>query len=207
MRLNILCFLILWMGTLPLLAQSSDYQNRFSASIIAGVNMAQIDGDDAAGYTKPGLNLGARGTARLAPIWDLGVEILFSQQGSQSPSLQGAPRNFYLHLNNIEVPVLILLKDWEISTEDGKDSYHRMQFGAGLSYNRILNATVAINGQDDPAVIDNFRKDYVMIVADLTFYFTKNWGLNVRWQRAPMNIRKDTYFNPYMFSLRAIFTL
>jgi len=55
--------------------------------------------------------------------------------------------------------------------------------------------------------IGGFRQNHVVLLGDINFFFTRNWGVNLRYARAPMNIRTDRLFNPYMFSIRALFAL
>ncbi len=193
-----------------LIAQAPE-QRTFSATIIAGFNASQIDGDETAGYRKLGLNVGARADILFAKKWQAGFEILFSQQGAQSQLIKGIPRNYYCHLNYIEVPLLIHFKDWEIVNEKNQ-TYHRFHFGVGASYNRLMGGKVLNNGilefeGNQLFDLGNFRKNHVMLMADINFYFTRNWGINLRYERAPMNIKTDTYFNPHMIVFRGLFTL
>ena len=192
-----------------LIAQAPE-KRTFSATIIAGLNASQIDGDESAGYRKIGLNIGARADILLAKRWQAGFEILFSQQGSQSQLIKGFPRKYYCHLNYIEVPLLIHFKDWEITNEKNQ-TYHRFHFGVGASYNRLMSGRVLNDGilefeGNELFDLGNYRKNHLMLMADINFYFTRNWGVNLRYERAPMNIKKDTYFNPHMIVFRGLFT-
>jgi hypothetical protein len=192
-----------------LFAQAPE-QRTFSATIIAGLNASQIDGDETAGYRKIGLNIGARADILFAERWQAGFEILFSQQGSQSQLIKGFPRKYYCHLNYIEVPILIHFKDWEITNEKNQ-TYHRFHFGVGASYNRLMSGRVLNDGilefeGNELFDLGNYRKNHLMLMADINFYFTRNWGINLRYERAPMNIKTDTYFNPHMIVFRGLFT-
>jgi hypothetical protein len=206
-RIIILSFLLIQSSIMVAQPQ----KRTFNATIVAGLNASQIDGDNTAGYRKLGLNVGARADILFAKKWQTGFEILFSQQGSQSQLVKGNPRNYYCHLNYIEVPLLIHFKDWEIVNEKNQ-TYHRFHFGVGASFNRLMGGKVLNNGilefegnqLFDPG---NFRKNHVMLMADINFYFTRNWGINLRYERSPMNIKTDTGFYPHMIVFRGLFTL
>jgi hypothetical protein len=190
-----------------LIAQAPE-KRTFSATIIAGLNASQIDGDNTAGYRKIGLNVGARAGVILSEKWESSFEILFSQQGAQSQLIKGIPRAFKCQLNYISVPLLIHFKDWEIVNEKNQ-LYQRFWFGAGISYNRLMSGYIDdLNGKIFIADITGnpFRKNHVTLMADINFFFTRNWGINLRYERAPMNIRENMYYNPHMIVFRGLFT-
>jgi len=195
------------LSTTYLFAQESE-ERRFTGSIVAGINGSQIDGDLTAGYNKVGLSVGARAGAVLAPKWELAFEILFSQQGAQQRIQRGIPRDIQITLNCIEVPVLIYFKDWEV-VNSNNIKYNRVYFGLGASFNRLLGGKEILGGlatQDLFSGNTGYKKNYILLMGDLNFYFTRNWALNLRWSRAPMNIKKNVYFNPHMFTIRGVFT-
>ena len=183
-------------------------QRTFSATIVAGFNASQIDGDNTAGYRKPGLNLGARAGVILSKRWETSFEILFSQQGAQSLLIKGVPRSFKCHLNYISVPFLVYFKDWEIVNANNQ-LYQRFWFGAGISYNRLMGGYIDdLNGKIFVADItaNTFLKNHVTLMADINFFFTRNWVINFRYERAPMNIRQQMLYNPHMIVFRGLFT-
>lgn len=187
----LLCFLIL--GTTLKL----DAQNRFKASGIAGLNLSQIDGDLLTGFDLPGLHAGMHVSAILSERWELGVELLYNQQGSQR-NLYSNSQSIYdkIRLNMVEAPVQILFNEW------------KFQLGAGLSYARIINAEVIdVSG----AIIteqENFRNDLINVVLGGTFNFSERWGLNVRWSRSLNNLRQnksDGLFVTRNLGIRALY--
>lgn len=165
-------------------AQSDD-EGRFTATVVAGMNISQIDGDAVAGYNKIGLNAGVRGGVRLGRKVELATEILFSQKGSATGT--GSFNPFTIHLDYVEVPVLIYYKDWDVEDANG-NTFQRMMFGAGLSYSRLLNINVKNNGGLD---LDNFARNDLMVMLDANVFITKNFGLNVRWARSVATIYND----------------
>lgn len=168
-----------------LAAAQSDDEGRFTATVVAGMNISQIDGDAVAGYNKIGLNAGVRGGVRLGRKVELATEILFSQKGSATGT--GSFNPFTIHLDYVEVPVLIYYKDWDVEDANG-NTFQRMMFGAGLSYSRLLNINVKNNGGLD---LDNFARNDLMVMLDANVFITKNFGLNVRWARSLATIYND----------------
>ena len=204
LRIIILTFLLL--QSFLLLAQPE--QRIFNATIVAGFNASQIDGDNTAGYRKIGLNVGARAGVILSKRWETSFEILFSQQGAQTQLVRGIPRAFNCQLNYISVPLMIHFKDWEIINANNR-LYQRFWFGAGISYNRLMGGFIDDpNGKIFVADITGnpFKKNHVTLLADINFFFTRNWGINLRYERAPMNIRENMLYNPHMIVFRGLFT-
>ena len=210
---KVLCSFLYLMFCLPILGQNTSKEKvtqRFTATIAAGMNASQIDGDAYAGYHKIGLNIGARAGVQFTPKWEAAFEILFSQQGSQSPFIKDQPREFLLDLIYIEVPLLIYFKDWRVKSEDGKKDFYRFHFGIGASYNRLMygkeqTLNGVLEGDQLYQVANPYLRNHVMLLADINFFFTKNWGINLRYERAPMNIRESKLFNPHMIVFRGLF--
>ena len=172
-------------------------QNRFKASGIVGLNLSQIDGDLLTGFDLPGLHAGMHVSAVLSERWELGVELLYNQQGSQR-NLYSNSQSIYdkIRLNMVEAPVQILFNEW------------KFQLGAGLSYARIINTEVIdVSG----AIIteqENFRDDLINVVLGGTFNLSERWGLNVRWSRSLNNLRQnraDGLFVTRNLGIRALY--
>ena len=88
MRNSLLLTLLLLLGVSALRAQT------FRASLIAGGNFSQIDGDDLFGFHQLGVNAGVRVVALLGDRWRVGPELLFSQQGARRKSNSFEISNF-----------------------------------------------------------------------------------------------------------------
>ena len=157
-------------------------EGRFTASIVAGVNFSQIDGDEDASYSKVGFNGGARGGVRFGDKMELCTEILFSQKGSYVSQID----KMY-HLDYIEVPVLFYYKDWE-AMDNKQRKYMRVMFGAGFSYSRLVNSSVTQYGDPitvvQPGFVDPFLKNDFMVMLDANVFFLRNWAINLRWSRS-----------------------
>ena len=174
-----LVFLILALSAVfPLGAQT------FQASVLGGMNLSQIDGDDLFGFHKVGLNGGLRVVAVLDDRWRLGPEILFSQQGALRPNSSINFSNFSrFHLNTLEVPLMAYYKDW------------RLLAGAGLSYQRLFGYTIDnFEGED---VTDQFelRENLLAFNAGVTLLITEQLGVNFRWSKHLTNLDIDNAIN------------
>lgn len=175
-------------------AQFKATEQRFLGGIVAGLNFSQIDGDAEAGFNKMGVNAGVRGGFILSKRWQIGMEMLFAQKGSQSRMIQGAIRNIQCNLNYFEIPVEVCFRDWEINDAEKGTSYMRIMATAGFSYNYLIGGKLFLSGLDQ--TIDRFRKNEVAFRATVSVFFTRNWALNVGWSRSITSITgKDTSGN------------
>lgn len=185
MRL-LFCVLTFFIGVNQgLWAQGNQDDARFTAAIIAGINISQIDGDEDGSYSKIGFNGGARGGVRFGDKMELCTEILFSQKGSYVARID----KLY-HLDYVEVPVLFYYKDWEAVDKQNR-KFMRVMVGAGLSYSRLINATVrqfGVDLRDQPDWEDPFLDNDFMVMLDASVFFTRNIALNVRWARSFISI-------------------
>lgn len=170
-----------------LIAQKEQEEGIFTAAIVAGISLSQIDGDDDASYSKVGMNIGARGGVKFGEKMELCTEILFSQKGA-TINHQG----IIYHLDYIEVPVLFYYKDWK-DTDRKNREYMRVMVGLGFSYSRLVNSgtyknKIWVNADNTPGYEDPFLKNDFMFMVDANFFFFRNWALNFRWSRSLANI-------------------
>jgi len=171
----LLIFLIIFVGNNLLEAQQ-----RFYAGLMAGFTASQIDGDDSAGFNKPGLTAGVKASAFLNDKMDLSFEILFSQRGSQTelvPDNSIAQRK--VSLSYVEVPVIFGYNDWY---EEEGDFYH-LKFLAGFSYGRLIDYKI----EDlvfPQGVIDRFNENNVSWLLGATYFMNEHWGFSLRYNSA-----------------------
>jgi hypothetical protein len=142
----------------------------FRAAVLGGINMAQIDGDNIAGFDKVGWNAGVKAYAFVKPEWSLSFELLYSQKGAKTSRVDrsfGRTSNFTLEY--AEVPILVHYHD-----KNG------MIFGAGVSYSQLFQFTRIENGVDtserDPIPSD---RDW-NIMGEITFVIKDHFGINGR---------------------------
>lgn len=162
----ILIALLVTGGTTELSAQ------RFKAGLIGGVNLAQLDGDKLTGFNKIGFNAGARVSAVLHERWQLSIEMLFAQQGSSRTKTDDLSSVYdKIHLNFVEVPVMINFLEW------------KFHVSAGFSYARLMNFEVIDVVGTDVSDLQNFNADIFSGILGVTYYFNDHIGLNVRWSK------------------------
>ncbi|HRD83391.1 MAG TPA: outer membrane beta-barrel protein [Saprospiraceae bacterium] len=201
MRYSLILFVFM---TVFCLAALSAQAQRFKTAVVAGLNMAQIDGDDLAGYRQPGINAGLRTSAQLSDRWQLGLELLFSQQGSDrgpdDPFLTNYDR---IRFNMVEVPAMIQFSEWKI------------QLAAGLSYSRLINYRIRDLGGNKIASNFDIDRNNVSVLLGGTYFPSEKWGLDVRWTRAmfPLQVysslsgAETDQFLSYFVSFRLLFLL
>ncbi len=163
------------------LALPSTYAQRFLGGITAGINMSQLDGDRLAGYHQIGLSGGLRAAAVLSDRWQLSLELLYSQSGSDR-SRNDDPFSIYdnIRLNFVEAPVLISFTDWKFKVYTGG------------SYGRLINYKVIdVVGQD---ITDNqnYNPDIFSIIVGVNFFFSEKFGMDVRWAKGLNSLQADS---------------
>jgi len=142
---------------------------RFGATILAGFNASQIDGDNSAGFNKVGINAGIRSDIFLTSKMELNIGILFSQRGSRPDSKEFID-DFNYELSYIQVPVLISYKDWYQSSDD----FHRVRAFGGLSFGRLVGTKL------DQTAFDFFPDALAKNSLGLHFGIGYNFNKNLR---------------------------
>lgn len=106
----------------------------FSGGPVAGINFAQVDGDDCFGYYKTGANAGAMVYIRYAEKNAVSMEFLYVQKGAHCHQVTESPlygqyiSRYYLDLDYVQVPVsLHRILDW-----------HKLDVEAGASFSYML---------------------------------------------------------------------
>lgn len=157
---------------LALLSASGLNAQTFSAMLVGGFNLSQIDGDKLGGFNRIGFNTGARVSARLSDRWHLSTEFLYSQQGaSRVPTDDISSQYDKIRLNFVEVPVMINFSDWKILAS------------AGVSYNRLINYEVISLTGEDITELEDYRTDIPALVLGATYLFSEKLAFNFRWSR------------------------
>ncbi len=158
---------------------------RFNFSPLVGLNLAQINGDNFAGYDRLGLLAGVRTNILLTDRFDAVIELLYSERGSSSEvTFGGSNAEFAVRLNYVEIPLLIEVKDWLI--EDTKEKYHRIRFHGGISYGRLFQVE-----EDELSNFGlGFKENDFSFVLGATFYATRSLGINLRYTRTFISLEK-----------------
>ncbi len=162
-----------------MLFQTPGQAQRFEGGLTAGINMSQLDGDLMAGYNQIGLSGGIRASAMLAEKWRLGIELLYSQLGSDR-----ARNDFYslydnIRLNFVEAPVLLSFTDW------------KFRIYTGASYSRLINYKVISSLGEDITDQQNYNPDMFSLIFGASFHFTEKIAADVRWSRHLNSLQAD----------------
>ncbi len=159
-------------------------QKGFTGKILAGLNASQIQGDQLAGYDKLGLNLGGEVSFMLNDRFDMGMQFLFAQKGSQSEITLGQDQ-FKTNLNYIEIPVMLIIKDWYLEEED----YYKVKGHAGFSYARLFDVS-STNGlfEDD---IGNFKNYDLALFLGASYGFSPKWEAYARYTNSVIQIYQN----------------
>lgn len=148
----------------------------FKAGIIAGFTASQINGDNDAGFNKPGFEAGLKSLVSISEKADLSLEILYSQRGSKESVVPGQVQNIY-RIDYVAIPVIYSYKDW--LAED----YSRLHFHGGLSYGRLINAELD-NDDDNTDFVNAWRENDLSILVGATYFVNKHFGLTFRYNRS-----------------------
>ena len=160
--------------------------NRFTARALVGFNAAQIRGDDLAGYDFIGLNAGVHVSYPIGDKWDLGIELLYSQKGSQREmSFSNTDDLFKTKLEYLEVPVMLVVKDWYIEEE----KYHKVKAHLGMSFARLFNSS-SLNPiyADD---ISEFKKNDFSVIFGVSYGFTSRIEATARYSNSVIKFYED----------------
>lgn len=179
--------LLLLIFTFHLSAFTSWSQGRFDATVFAGLNMCQIDGDGAGSYNHPGLRAGV-GTSfalgrDLHSPWRMVVELAFTNKGSH---IEDYDRK--LSASYIEIPVMMSYNLLE----------GRLRLAAGVAPAVLIGADVTNYGAEDVPSQDNFSAvDWLPLTASIRYRFADHLGLEVRYQNSFLSITKENGSGTY----------
>lgn len=174
----------IWLSCcLIFLVDSQMSAQRFTGKIIAGINGAQIDGDNFSGFNRAGLLAGVGAAFKIDEHWSIGPEFLYSGKGSQVTLDQvnelGLPPWKY-KLRYIEIPVIAGYKV-------------RDRFGAlaGLSFNYFISGEIDNGSNAEPYDASPYfkRMDY-QFLAGLEYEIFDDIWLQGRWAYSIVSVNK-----------------
>lgn len=170
----------------------------FKGQAVAGINLAQVDGDEVYGYKKFLPNLGLGVMMPLGGNWDVSLETTFTQKGAKGvPSrLIREYDNYDLRLDYVEVPLLIHYTDKGFITA-----------GLGFAWGRLVGlkeqeAFYNVEEEDwdwtqtEIGINDNvFKKDDFSVLIDLRLPIYQRLKFNFRYQYSMAHFREREYTN------------
>ncbi len=168
---------------------------RFKGSAVFGFNLAQIDGDNLAGFNKLGLTGGVKLGYPIKNNVDINLEMLYSQRGSNAGFGFGNQASSFTDLKYLEIPIYANLMDWLIADE----GYHKVSAHAGLNFSYLF-AVDSSNGVVSKD-IDTYERKNIGYLIGVDYKFTKNIGTSVRYNRA-FNSINDNNAISYWITIR-----
>ena len=178
-------------------------QRGFKGSVVAGINLSQIDGDNLVGFRKAGLSAGLKVSFLLKKKLFGNVEILYSQRGSGPTLFSG--NGPITDLNYFELPLYVSIKDWFI--EDGQ--YHKLSGDIGISLGRLFSATTTEEVTDFAP--ETFETTDISYLLGASYSFTKNLSVTVRHTRSFTRLLDDPaifdrFLLSYFWTIRTEYT-
>lgn len=170
LRSNLL-FFVFCVFLLPLQGQT------FKAGLVFGITASQINGDDSAGFNKPGLEGGLKSSVNLTEKSDISLEILYSQRGAKDEATSNGTVQDIYRTTYVAVPVIYSYKDWLT------DDYYRVNFHAGLSYGRLIDAELD-NDDDNTAFVNAWRENDLSFLVGASYFVNKHFALTFRYNRS-----------------------
>jgi hypothetical protein len=161
-------------------------QARFKATVSAGLNMSQIDGDAQDGYRKPGLSLGLNGSVFINPAFDISTELLYSEKGAKvTGNINADQRNTYFSNFTLKYSEIALLANFYLKPNATK-TYYRRSVHMGFSYGRLLQSSTAIFRGNQRAtkiesdVVSQYNPHDVSFIIGWSQLFTPRLGITIR---------------------------
>ena len=178
---------------------------RFIGSVIAGMNFAQIEGDDVHGFYKVGFNggLGLTVPVNRKQTWQVSIEMLYSMKGSVKHCDSG-----YFNLDNYGSAMFADV-DWSIPIDyktkcnisldyvqipvmvHYEERYSGCTFGLGFAWGRLVRAHEIYNGytRTIDARSGTYKKSDWSVIADINIRLYMNLNLNFRYEYSLVPIR------------------
>ncbi len=178
----IVSFLLIFMAS-----DSELGAQKFETFGVFGLNAAQIDGDTHGGYNKLGFTGGIKTLYDFNDGWAGGIELLFSQRGSQAELVIGSSGfQSKIHLNYIEIPIYGLYR----MLYNTEREYYVLSFHLGLSYGRLLNVSISDDSQFS-GLLDGFKDHDFSYIFGASYATSRKIVITGRFTRAFTYLFKD----------------
>jgi Outer membrane protein beta-barrel domain len=172
-------------------------QSPFKASVMAGINLSQVDGDYQRGYDRASINFGVRGGFRLNQRFDIMSELFYTEKGTKPKNLAPASkeRNITIDMTYAEIPITV-----NVHSKPNEQGFYNWTAHAGLSYGRLLksNSTLAYGSKKDTIGSQSFTQD-----AYKQYDLALVWGLSYN-IRPHIGVRLQQSFSLSKFFINPI---
>lgn len=156
---------------------------------ILGFNVSQIDGDDMAGFNKPGFLLGGGAGFDLAEDFGLQFRILFSQKGSRFT--ENDPIDLNYRLNYLDFPLMF---EYNLDKELFEYAEH-INLEAGFQFLYLLSAREGQNNIGFINLYDDFEPRIYGFLLGASYEMDK-YKFRINFQRSLVSLHKSlTYFD------------
>lgn len=150
-------------------------QSPFKASIIAGVNLSQVDGDYQTGYDQKGICLGLRGGFSINKRMDIMSELFYNEKGTKPKKLQ--QNSISMELTYAEIPIT-----FNYHSKPNAFGFYHWTFHAGLSYGRLLKSKTGYSSKGDTVVTEKFLQDTykhndLAVVSGISYNIRPHFGI------------------------------
>lgn len=166
--------------------------------IFTGLNLTQVDGDQAYGYRHFGFH---GGVGAIVPVYkknnfsfDTSLEVLFNQKGShQRPQYKdngnGITGEYNLYMDYVEVPLMFYFTDKQLAS-----------IGIGASYGRLVKVREYEHGRKadyyGPDTIKyNINSNDFCVLAEARIRIYQRLKLGVRFQYSMAKVRTRKFYN------------
>ena len=165
------------------------YSQGFTTSLLGGLNISQLEGDNLSGFNKPGFHAGMRTSYALKEKQGLSLEFLFQQKGSSSSLSLGSPgSDERITLSYLSLPIQYYLNEWQ-----DESGYYIFRIEGGIVLNYLMDVS-STNSFFDGA-IDQFSEFDAGISVGLAYSFTRSLAANIRFERSLLKIYEDPVSN------------
>jgi hypothetical protein len=159
-------------------------QNRiFNLAIPLGLNFSELEGNEITDYY--GLNTGIMGIAKFSKHGQVGMEMLFSQNGEYILPGYYPPLQYgKVRLNHVELPIHV---DWLIGVFQ-RDKFYDLNLNIGIAYTRIFSHHIEdLDKNDVSSQIIYENKEAMLLQAGMFYRFSEHLGMNLK-ASLPMRI-------------------
>ncbi|MFK7935502.1 MAG: porin family protein [Saprospiraceae bacterium] len=206
MRFSTLCLLLIIGLILPTSVDAQRTKKKkklplFGASVFAGVNTSQLDGDEYTGFNKSGAYAGIRGVTRFTNRLQLNIELIYSQAGalfehSNRPFAGPVKRDRLIKLDYAVAPIL-----FRVYVDDEKDGTG-VNIEVGAAYARLVNREVEEIIYDERTdrsyaeIQDDFNTSEWNFITGLGYDFNHKMGVNLRYTLGATRIYVNEDYMP-----------